>query len=64
MTSRTVGAESAAKVAVTQFLGRQFLGATVEKSFFCAPSDREEIVNLIRRQKQIHLPHEYSGIYI
>ena len=42
-----------------------FLGAPVENSFFCAPSDREEIVNLIRRQEeQIHRPHEYSGIYI
>ena len=28
-----------------------FLGAPVENSFFCAPSGREEIVNLIRRQK-------------
>ena len=28
-----------------------FLGAPVENSFFCSPSDREEIVNLIRRQK-------------
>ena len=28
-----------------------FLGAPVENSYFCAPSDREEIVNLIRRQK-------------
>ena len=28
-----------------------FLGAPVENSFFCAPSDIEEIVNLIRRQK-------------
>ena len=28
-----------------------FLGAPVENSFFCPPSDREEIVNLIRRQK-------------
>ena len=27
------------------------LGAPVENSFFCSPSDREEIVNLIRRQK-------------
>ena len=28
-----------------------FLGAPVENSFLCAPSDREKIVNLIRRQK-------------
>ena len=28
-----------------------FLGAPVENSFFCPPSDSEEIVNLIRRQK-------------
>ena len=28
-----------------------FLGAPVENSFFCATSDRDEIVNLIRRQK-------------
>ena len=28
-----------------------FLGAPVENSFVCAPSDREEIVNLIHRQK-------------
>ena len=28
-----------------------FLGATVENSFFCTPSEREEIVNLNRRQK-------------
>ena len=28
-----------------------FLGAPVENSFFCAPSDREDIVNLIHRQK-------------
>ena len=28
-----------------------FLGAPVENSFFCAPSDMEEIFNLIRRQK-------------
>ena len=28
-----------------------FLGAPVENSFFCSPSDREEIVNLHRRQK-------------
>ena len=28
-----------------------FLGAPVENSFFCTPSDREEIVNLIDRQK-------------
>ena len=28
-----------------------FLGALVENSFFCPPSDREEIVDLIRRQK-------------
>ena len=28
-----------------------FLGAHVENSFFCAPSDMEEIVILIRRQK-------------
>ena len=28
-----------------------FLGAPVENSFFCAPSDREEIFNLICRQK-------------
>ena len=28
-----------------------FLIAPVENSFFCAPSDREEIVNLIHRQK-------------
>ena len=28
-----------------------FLGAPMENSFFCAPSDREEIVNLIRMQK-------------
>ena len=28
-----------------------FLGAPVENSFFCSPSDREEIVTLIRRQK-------------
>ena len=28
-----------------------FLGAPVENSFFCHPSDSEEIVNLIRRQK-------------
>ena len=27
------------------------LGAPVENSFFCTPSDSEEIVNLIRRQK-------------
>ena len=29
-----------------------FLGAPVENSFFCTPSDREEIVNLIRRQSK------------
>ena len=29
----------------------KFLRASVENSFFCAPSDREEIVNPIRRQK-------------
>ena len=29
-----------------------FLRAPVENSFFCAPSDREEIVNLIRRQNK------------
>ena len=28
-----------------------FLGAPVENSFFCPPSDSEEIDNLIRRQK-------------
>ena len=28
-----------------------FLGAPVENSFFCPPSDSEEIVNQIRRQK-------------
>ena len=28
-----------------------FLGAPVENSFYCPPSDREEIVNLICRQK-------------
>ena len=28
-----------------------FLGAPVGNSFFCDPPDREEIVNLIRRQK-------------
>ena len=28
-----------------------FLGAPVKNLFFCTPSDREEIVNLIRRQK-------------
>ena len=28
-----------------------FLGAPVENQFFCSASDREEIVNLIRRQK-------------
>ena len=28
-----------------------FLGAPVENSFFCSPSDSEQIVNLIRRQK-------------
>ena len=28
-----------------------FLGAPVENIFFCPPSDREEIVNLIRRKK-------------
>ena len=28
-----------------------FLGVPVENSFFCPPSDREEIVNLIRREK-------------
>ena len=28
-----------------------FLGAPVKNSFFCTPSDREKIVNLIRRQK-------------
>ena len=28
-----------------------FLGVPVENSFFCTPSDREEIVNLIDRQK-------------
>ena len=28
-----------------------FLGTPVENSFFCSPSDREEIVTLIRRQK-------------
>ena len=28
-----------------------FLGAPVENSLFCAPSDREEIINPIRRQK-------------
>ena len=27
------------------------MGAPVENSFFCPPSDGEEIVNLIRRQK-------------
>ena len=30
-----------------------FLGAPVENSFFCAASEMEEIVNLIRRQKNI-----------
>ena len=28
-----------------------FLGTSVTNSYFCPPSDREEIVNLIRRQK-------------
>ena len=28
-----------------------FLGAPMENSFFCPPSDSEEIVNLIRSQK-------------
>ena len=28
-----------------------FLGAPAENSFFCSPSDREEIINLIGRQK-------------
>ena len=28
-----------------------FIGAPMENSFFCPPSDSEEIVNLIRRQK-------------
>ena len=30
------------------------LGAPVENSFFCLPSDSEGIVNLIRREEQIH----------
>ena len=43
-----------------------FLGEPVENLFLCTPSDCEEIVNLIRRQKNksMHWPHEYSCIYI
>ena len=36
---------------ITKISPLNFLGAPIENSFFCPDSDREEIVNLIRRQK-------------
>ena len=41
-----------------------FLGAPVENSFFCPPSDSEEIVNLIRRQKSKSADLMYMPVFI
>ena len=41
-----------------------FLGAPVENSFFCPPSDSEEIVNLIRRQKNKSTDLMYIAVFI
>ena len=41
-----------------------FMGAPVENSFFCPPSDREEIVNLIRWQKNNPLTSWIFPVFI